>query len=175
MTPEEVCYKGIIIAGPFFGKPQSFIAGLLIQVRKAAGAFGSDLTLIRLADGSLGSYENTPHWVPGPGIYAELEPELELVKHIDDPESEYTIAGEDPQIGFIVHGAAQLTEDPPFSIAIIKDRLHHQDDPGKVSMDTKEAARIFMDEQPDKVYIERHEAAGHTFVFKTGFPLDEEE
>ena len=91
------------------------IYGRLLQIRKGVGQFGSDLYLIRTPNGTLRTIENDV-----------LKPcELECpIKEYDSETTEYRIADEWPETGFIIENPKQPEIDSPCSVII--------DDDGKV-------------------------------------------
>lgn len=81
--------------------PQMYV-GRLVQVRLEAGEYGSDLVLIRYADGTLGSHENQCFF----RVKDEFLPELkemftESFEH-DSTDVEYSICDRLPRKGFII-------------------------------------------------------------------------
>lgn len=81
-----------------FSKDEDRI-GRLVQVRKNAGAFGSDMYLIRRVNGKLIRIENA-------GLAPYTEKELPFFEG-DSEEQEYTLGdSESPETGFIIENAS---------------------------------------------------------------------
>jgi len=55
---EKFAFNDHICVELMMGVPDEKRTGRLVQVRKGAGAFGSDIYILRLRDGSLAAYEN---------------------------------------------------------------------------------------------------------------------
>lgn len=116
------------------GIPDEKRTGRLVQVRKGVGAFGSDLLLIRLRNGGLGSFENAL-------IRAVNDKEFETAfytnngKNVpeiprqipykgDTPETEYTINGKWPETGFIIDAPNQPSSDKhSFAMMVTNDTV----------------------------------------------------
>jgi len=100
-----------------FGVPDEKRTGRLVQVRKGVGAFGSDIFMLRLRDGSLMAFENAlirraddrqfeDAFYRSNGKQPPVIPEQKL--HEDDSEEvEYSIANKFPEKGFIVERPKQ--------------------------------------------------------------------
>jgi len=113
--------------------PDEKRVGRLVQVRKGVGAFGMDMYIIRLHDGSYQTFDNvklrkandiefennfyrfngrTPPEVKDEDSYPEDEPDLE-----------YTIMGVWPETGFIVADPKQPnSETQSFSMVIMSEK-----------------------------------------------------
>ena len=103
--------------------PRERTVGRLLQVRKGIGAFGTDQYLIRLTDGTLASFENV-------GLYSAND--SIPVYAGDTPETEYTINGEYPEVGFIVENPKQLYSAEPEEVnAIAHDSADEEVDTGE--------------------------------------------
>ena len=79
--------------------------GYVVQVRKKAGAFSSDLILLRHPDGSLGRHENQLfYYVQEPWLteLKELYPEGITFTDYDTEDTEYTLGEEYPEVGRII-------------------------------------------------------------------------
>ena len=85
----------------------SDVVGRLVQVRKGCGQFGSDVILLRMPDGNLGSFEN------------ELIEASNVAVSIGSDSSgvEYTIQNKWPETGFIVEKPCQPETSGSFVIA----------------------------------------------------------
>jgi len=78
--------------------------GYVVQVRKKAGAFGSDMVFIRHPDGSLTTHENQSYCGLSPEIIEEIKklyPDgmIEEDMEYDGP---YSINGKHPRVGKII-------------------------------------------------------------------------
>lgn len=86
--------------------------GYVVQVRKKAGAFGSDMVLLRHPDGSLGRHENQGYYRMD-DLWLEqaktLFPEGMTPDEYEDYSQAYTLGGEYPEIGKII----EAKEDGP--------------------------------------------------------------
>ena len=90
--------------------PREQAVGRLLQVRRGKGQFGSDIYLIRLADGSLRSFENVglEHAIDSVPLNAD-----------DTTDVEYTIRGKFPESGFIIEEPRQpASPSPVFCVTI---------------------------------------------------------
>lgn len=76
--------------------------GRIVQVRLEAGEFGSDLVLIRYADGTLGSHENQCFFRVKDEFLPELKTMFEDSFEQDSSSVEYTICNRLPKTGFII-------------------------------------------------------------------------
>lgn len=87
--------------------------GRLVQVRKGVGQYGSDVFLIRRADGILLTGENC-------GLQHK-DADIPIMED-DNTERAYTIREQHPEVGFVVMRPKQpQTYSPPFSITVIRD------------------------------------------------------
>jgi len=97
--------------------PDEKRSGRLVQVRKGCGQFGSNVYFIRLRDGSLMTWENVmirrvddQGFIEAFYLTNDRTPPEVPAQSIDEADSEsveYTIAGEYPEIGFIVDAPRQ--------------------------------------------------------------------
>lgn len=88
------------------------LTGRLVQVRKNAGAYGTDQFFIRRADGSLGCFENVK--IEHSDREVPIDPD-------DGIDVEYTLKGKYPETGFVVEKPSQpQSYSPPFGITITK-------------------------------------------------------
>ena len=99
------------------GIPDEKRTGRLVQVRKGAGAFGSDILILRLRDGGLASFENAlirhvndlkfeDAFYLSNGKTPPIIPEQPSCKE-DSVSVEYTIANKWPEKGFLVENPRQ--------------------------------------------------------------------
>lgn len=123
-TPRYISHDGkrfefndLVVVECLLGVPDEKRIGRLVQVRKGAGAFKSDLLILRLRDGSLMSYHNallrsaddnkfedafyrsngrTPPLVHKADSYPS-----------DGPDEEYTLNDQWPERGFIIESPKQ--------------------------------------------------------------------
>lgn len=82
-------------------KPMLYV-GRVMQVRLEAGEFGSDLVLIRHADGTLGSHENQCFFRVKDEFLPELKSMFKDSYEHDSASVEYTICNKNPETGFII-------------------------------------------------------------------------
>jgi phosphopantetheinyl transferase (holo-ACP synthase) len=110
--------------------PEEMRSGLLVQVRKGCGQFGSDVYLIRLKNGKLQSYSNVMIRKVEDKEFVEnfyhsngmKSPKIEPQKPIygDSTNEEYNIAGHYPAKGFIVENPKDPQPAGSFSMTITK-------------------------------------------------------
>lgn len=128
MKPNNPVYRPGDLGKPFhfndnvcvellFGVPDEKRTGRLVQVRKSVGAFGSDVLILRLRDGSLASFENVllrhandkdfeDAFYYSNGKRPPIIPDQPC--HEDDsPTAEYTIKNQWPETGFIIEHPSQ--------------------------------------------------------------------
>jgi hypothetical protein len=107
---DHVCAEAIIAA-------DEKRTGRLVQVRIGAGAFGSDIYLIRLRDGILMSFENVSLRHADDKEFEKsfyllrddeppVIPDQEMLDQ-DTEETEYSIIDNYPETGFIIHEPLQ--------------------------------------------------------------------
>lgn len=82
-------------------KPMMYF-GRVLQVRLEAGEYGSDLVLIRHADGTLGSHENQCFFRVKDEFLPELKRMFKDSFEHDSTSVEYTICNKLPATGFII-------------------------------------------------------------------------
>lgn len=110
------------------GVPDERRIGRLVQVRKGVGAFGSDVLIIRLRDGSCATYENAliraaddkrfeDAFYRSNGAIPPQIPE-QPCNPIDTDSDEFTIAGEYPEVGFIIEKPKQPCTQSFFSMMV---------------------------------------------------------
>jgi hypothetical protein len=110
--------------------PEEDRSGRLVQVRIGCGQFGSDMYFLRLRDGRLHTYENARiRHVDDPdfeeafyrsnGCTPPVIPEQPLDGCDADPTEPYTIRGDYPEVGFIVHKPSQPQTPGSFGMTII--------------------------------------------------------
>jgi hypothetical protein len=86
----------------WLGPPKQYMVGKLVQVRLEAGAYGSDMVLLRQSDNVLIRHENQNFYSISESFAKELDTLFSKVDQ-DSVEIEYTLAnGEQPEIGFII-------------------------------------------------------------------------
>ncbi|AZA90943.1 Uncharacterised protein [Chryseobacterium nakagawai] len=76
--------------------------GKLVQVRRKMGAFGTDVVLIREADGTLSSHHNQCFWIIPDQYHGKLNSMFKDVYNDDADLHEYSIDGKEKTKGFIV-------------------------------------------------------------------------
>lgn len=134
---KEFSFNDHVCIEMLMGVPDEKRTGRLVQVRKGAGAFGSDILIIRLRDGGLASFENAlirhvndvrfeeafyrsngkaPPIIPA-------QPPLEE----DSIEVEYSIANKWPEAGFIVEQPKQ----PPSTKQSFSMTISHSKTPAR--------------------------------------------
>ena len=90
------------ITGPISGNPNpEKYFGYICQVRKKAGAFGTDIVLMRNVDGCLARHENQSYFLVSEEIKQKI---IELLSEpIEDFENiEYTLGDEYPERGSVI-------------------------------------------------------------------------
>jgi hypothetical protein len=87
--------------------------GKVVQVRKEAGAFGSDIVLLRHSDDSLTSHENQSFYLIPKEFYSYLDAFFEGVCEDDADTQEYTLCKKQPEKGFIVPSKIASNEITP--------------------------------------------------------------
>ncbi len=94
--------------------------GKVVQVRKEAGAFGSDTVFLRYANKVLGTSENNSY-------YAVSDSDSEIIKKwfgeidlIDKPGDAYCIRGEFTETGFIIPSKIKEGETTPMREVVQK-------------------------------------------------------
>lgn len=108
-------------------------SGRIVQVRIGRGAFGTDLYIARLRDGSLSTFENVLMRHVGDRKFEKVfyrshgEPAPEIPDQPpfdgDSLETEYTIQKLYPETGFIIENSAQpLSPTQSFSMMVAKSR-----------------------------------------------------
>ncbi len=119
---DQFIFAGINMSDNSF----KFRVGKVVQVRKEAGDFGSDMVLIRTLDGKLARHENQYFCT----IKDEFIPELEKLyieqygDERDEPNTEYTLGKEFPETGFIIPSKVKEGETTP--MRDIKNKLYSQ-------------------------------------------------
>lgn len=120
-TPER---GEFVITGPNMGPVDKRVA-YVCQIRIGCGQFGSDMYLLRHADGGLTVHENncylrmTPSQVERARKVFKTLPEQELA---DNPECIYRDCEKVEAVGFIVHASgSKPTPDTPFTITVTDD------------------------------------------------------
>lgn len=114
-----------VITGPQMGNNDfDMYVGYAVQIRKKAGAYGSDIVLLRHPSGTLGRHENqcfcrvSEYWEKEiKSLYdSDTAPELE------DYTKPYTLGKDFPEIGKIIEARDGQNmpprNDPPFSITV---------------------------------------------------------
>jgi len=94
--------KGKYVLSGFVMDTMEMIIGKLVQVRQKQGAFGTDLVLIREANGTLSSHTNQHFWIIPSEYKDELDKMFEGVYRDDADEYEYSIQGKEKMKGFLV-------------------------------------------------------------------------
>ena len=121
----EFRFNDYVIIESLIGVSDEDRVGRLVQVRKCCGQFGSDVFLVRLANGKLATFENVmilpascaakregfytcmaPPKIPGQGVCDS-----------DSTDTEYSIEQSYPETGFIIESPSQ-PETPGSSFAI---------------------------------------------------------
>lgn len=110
-------YNAHVVMECLFGVPDEKRIGRLVQVRKGVGAFGSDVLIIRLRDGSCATYENVLIRRADDKRFEDAfyrsngktPPEIQdqPCNPCDNDGDEFTIAGKFPETGFIVEKPKQ--------------------------------------------------------------------
>ncbi len=102
MKSETFGFNTIVITGMIQGQ-KKLRFGRIVQVRKKSGAYGSDTILVREAGGELCSYHNMGFF----SIKKEFLPLYEEAMKdtpLDEPDTEYSIEGNNLARGFVVEG-----------------------------------------------------------------------
>lgn len=99
------------------GCPDELRTGRLVQIRKGVGAFGSDVFILRIRDGSLRSFENVMIRHVGDDRFEDAfyisngkQPPVvpdQPVSEEDSTEDEYNISGKWPETGFVISEPSQ--------------------------------------------------------------------
>lgn len=113
---ETLGYKALVITGPIQGQ-DGLRFGMVVQVRKKSGAFGSDTVLLREADGKLESYHNMGFFSVALDFLPIYEKAMMEVANVDKEGATYSIMGRNPASGFVVEGLDDTNGDV-WSIAI---------------------------------------------------------
>lgn len=115
------------LTGPIAGPERNNLArmmGYVVQVRLKAGAFGSDMVLMRCPDGTLARHENQSFFAVDEEQKQKI---IDLFKKepVDDYSEPYTLGGEYPEIGPIIQPKADgpPTNDSP----LMKITVEHSD------------------------------------------------
>lgn len=114
---KEFAFNDHVCIELLLGVPDEKRTGRLVQVRKGAGAFGSDILILRLRDGGLATFENAlirhvndvqfeDAFYRSNGKMPPLIPEQKPNKD-DSIEVEYSIAHKWPEAGFIIEQPKQ--------------------------------------------------------------------
>lgn len=123
-------FNQIVIAG-FSCAPSIKTVGRVVQIRRGRGQFGSDQVLIRIEDGTIASWENQSFSAINEE-YKELFDEMFKDVFLDEPDSEYSIKGLEPETGFILPKTDKKFKttipDEPFTILISKCSKGEQDE-----------------------------------------------
>jgi len=110
-------YNQHVVIECLLGVPDEKRIGRLVQVRKGVGAFGSDVLIIRLRDGSCATYENALIRRADDKRFEDAfyrsngktPPEIpeQPCNEADTGNDEFTIAGKFPETGFIIEKPKQ--------------------------------------------------------------------
>lgn len=111
-----------------FGVPDEKRTGRLVQVRKNAGQFGSDIYIIRLRDGGLASFENAmmrqandrrfeDAFYRSNGKTPPMIPEQPICV-FDSSDAAYSIANKWHETGFIIENPKQPRTPGSFAITV---------------------------------------------------------
>lgn len=126
----EFKWNDLVCMELLIGCPDEKRTGRLVQVRKGAGAFGSDIYLIRLRDGGLESFQNVlmrraddrrfeRAFYETNGKTAPVIPD-QPPHESDDVKEVYSIGEEWPEIGFIIEKPKQpKSPTQSFSMVVI--------------------------------------------------------
>lgn len=106
-----------IVVEMLLGAPDELRTGRLVQVRKGVGAFGTDLFIVRLRDGSMRSFENVMIRKVGDKQFEEafyvlngrtppVVPEQPEYPN-DSTDGEYSIKQRWPETGFVIEKPKQ--------------------------------------------------------------------
>ncbi len=96
------------------------MVGYIVQVRLKAGAFGSDMILMRCPDGVLARHENQSYFGVSDQIKEEIK-KLYTEEVEEDYSQAYTLSGEYPEIGKIIQSKETgmlLDESPLMQITV---------------------------------------------------------
>lgn len=122
---QELGFNALVIFGPIHPN-FTYDFGRVVQIRKKAGAFGSDTVLCRMSDGELKSYHNMSFFeIAEPYLQDYKEAMAEADKEsvdIDTGFTEYSICGKDYAKGFIVENptdTASIPDDYPTTLITI--------------------------------------------------------
>lgn len=119
----------VVIEMMLMGVPDEMRTGRLVQVRKGKGAWMSDVFFIRLRDGSLVTFENVlirhvgdlefekAFYLSNGRTPPDAPPQPEFEG--DSEDTEYTINGKFPEVGFVIERPKQPDAAPrSFAITI---------------------------------------------------------
>lgn len=116
ISGKEFHWNQLVVMEMLMGVPDHLRQGRLVQVRKGVGQFGSDQYIIRLANGSLKTFENVlmrsandKRFEHAFYISNGKQPPkiIEFENTIDKPEGCYDIKGEWLEHGFIIEHPKQ--------------------------------------------------------------------
>lgn len=128
---KEFSFNDLICIEMLMGVPDEKRIGRIVQVRKGVGAFGSDIYLIRLRDGSLVCFENVLMRRADDHLFEDafyhmngknppLIPEHTIINELDSPDEIYSIGTKWPEIGFVIEKPNQPeSETQSFSMTIL--------------------------------------------------------
>lgn len=128
---EIFAHNDMVVMECLLGVPDERRIGRLVQVRKGVGAFGSDVLIIRLCDGSCATYENVLIRRADDKRFEDAfyrsngktPPEIpeQPCNEWDTGNDEFTIAGQFPETGFIIENPKQPNSSiQTFSMVITK-------------------------------------------------------
>ena len=106
-----------VTTGPQAGRPPiERMIGKVVQVRKEAGMFGSDIVFLRHCTGELCTHENQAFFKVPDEYTKKLDEKFKDVlsdKTIDKPKTTYSIRGKQKRKGFIIPSKIKAGETTP--------------------------------------------------------------
>ena len=96
--------------------------GFCVQIRKQAGAFGSDMVLLRHLDGALTPHENQFFYTLTEAQHAQVAPLFEKLLEEEDfgGDHAYSLGGAHPRVGFIIEAEFDQEREPVLSPLVLK-------------------------------------------------------
>jgi hypothetical protein len=121
VSAEQFAFNDHVCVEMLMGVPDEKRTGRLVQIRKGAGQFGTDVYLIRLRDGTLMSFENVmlrhvgdegfeDAFYRSNGVIPPVIPDQPIYES-DAEDAEYTLGNKWPETGFVIENPKQPDSD----------------------------------------------------------------